>query len=97
MLIGVTAASFQKGHESNVAVAVAKRIASGVQETDEHRDSVQQIIKNAESWQILSLAAVFLAIVSWSVALWRREKHRGAWVVIVAFLALYVMLELILV
>jgi hypothetical protein len=95
--IGVTAAFFQKGLESNVAVTVAKRIASGVQETDEHRNSVQQIIENAERWQILSLAAVLLTIVLWGIAVWRREKLRGTWAIIVSLLALYVMLELMMV
>lgn len=97
MLIGVTAALFQKVHEGNVAITVAKRIASGVQETDEHRNSVQQIIQNAERWKILSLAAVFLAVVSWSIAAWRREKLRVAWMVVVSFLALYILLELMMV
>jgi cation transport ATPase len=97
MLIGVTAAFFEKGYESNVAITVAKRIASGVQETDEHRNSVQQIIQNAERWQFLSLTAVFLAMVSWSIAAWRREKLCGAWVVVVSSLALYILLELMMV
>ena len=94
MLIGATAAFVQKGHESAVGATVAKRVASGVQETDEHTNAVQRIIRDAEFWQVLSLAAVFSAIVSWGVALWRREKLRGARVVIVALFALYVMLEL---
>lgn len=76
MLLGVVAALVQKGRESAVGITVAKRIASGVQGTVEHQNAVQQIIRDAEIWQILSLAAVFLAFISWGVAVWRREKPR---------------------
>ena len=97
MLIGVTAAFVQKGYESKVAITGAKRADAGVQETDESRNEVQQIIRDAVHWADLSLAAVFLAFVSWGVALWRRERLRRAWMVIVVFFALYIMLELIMV
>jgi len=97
MLIGVAAAFVQKGRESMVGQTAAKRTAAGLHETEESRNEVQQIIRDAERWQVLSLAAVFLAIVSWSIALSRHERLRGGWMVVVVFLALYVMLELMMV
>jgi hypothetical protein len=97
LLVGVTAAFFQIVREGAVAATGAKRIAAGVQETDEHRNNLQQIIQDAERWQILSLAAVSLAIASWGIAVWRHETLRGAWVIIVSLLALYVVLELLIV
>ena len=97
MVIGVTAAFLQKVQESNVAVTVAKRIASGVQETDERRNSVQRIIQNTWRWQMLSLAAVFSAVASWSIAGWRRENCRVTRLIVASFLALYIGLELIMV
>jgi hypothetical protein len=97
MLIGVATAVVQKGRENAVAVTVAKRIASGVQETEEHWNNVRQIIQDAKSWRILSLVIVSLAIVSWGIAAGRGEKCRGIWIIIVSLLALFVAIELIMV
>jgi len=62
MLVGVAAAFVQKGYESNVAITGAKRTAAGVQETDESRNEVQQIIRDAVLWADLSLAGGFLGV-----------------------------------
>ena len=83
MLIAVTIAFVQKRRESGVAIVGARRAAAGAQVTDEYRNSVQQIIQDAERWAILSFAAVLSAIVSSGVALRRHETLRGAWVVVI--------------
>jgi hypothetical protein len=95
--VAVAAAFQQKGRESSVAITSALRIASGKKETDESRTNVQQIIQDAGRWQMLSVAAVLLAIVSWGIALWRREHSRWVRVCLVVLLTLYVMLELMMV
>lgn len=97
LIVGVTAAFVQKIREGAVAVTAAKRIASGVQETESHRNSIQRIIHEAQRWEMLGLAAVSLAVVSWGIAAWRREKHRGTWAVIISLLAFFVLLQLLMV
>jgi hypothetical protein len=89
MLIGVAAVLVEKRYEGAVAIAH--------KDTDESRNEVQQIIREAGVWQSLGLAAVVSAIVSWGIAVRRREKCRRAWMVIVCLLALYVLLELMMV
>jgi hypothetical protein len=96
MLVGVAAAFVQKNRESAVGVTVARRIAAGVHE-EGYRNEADQLIRDAQCWEVLGLAAVGLAIVSWMIALWRREKHRGTWAIIVSLFALYVGLQLIMV
>jgi hypothetical protein len=97
MFAAVTLALVQKKYESSVAVTVAKRYAAGIKETDEHQNRVRQIIRSAEGWQTLSIAAIFLAIVSWAITVSRSEKWRGARVILISLLALYVGLQLIMV
>lgn len=97
MLIAVAAAFVQKGSESNVAQAGAKRAAAGAPLTQEYKNHVARIIRNARHWQLAGLAAVCLAFASWSVALWRREKLRGFAAILVSLLALYVGLQLMMV
>ena len=96
MLLGVAVAFVQKGRESAVGQTAARRIATGVHENEYHNE-VQQIIRDAQCWADLSLAAVFLAIVSWAVAVRRRERRRGTWAILVSLFALYVMLQLMMV
>jgi hypothetical protein len=95
--LAVAAAFQQKGCESSVATTTATRLAAGEKATNASRINVQKIIQNAERWEMLSYAAVLLALVSWGIALWRREKSRWVWVCLVGLLALYVMLELMMV
>lgn len=97
LILGVTAAFFQKGRESSVAITGAMRFASGRPETNESRNEVQRIIQIAALWHSLSLAAVLLAILSWCIAIGRRENHRWVWVPVAVLLALYVLLELMMV
>jgi hypothetical protein len=97
MLVGVVTAFVQKGRESAVAVSGAKWFASGRKEPVKHENDVQQIIRDASRWAMLSLAAVVAAMVSWGVAVSRRERLRGSWAVIVSLLALWVGLQLIMV
>jgi hypothetical protein len=97
MLAGAAAAFVQKGRESAAAQTTARRVASGVQQTDADRNTVGRIIEDAHCWAHVSFAAVFSAIVSWGVAVVRREKLRWAWAGIVVLFAFYFLLELIIV
>ena len=97
MLVGVVTAFVQKGRESTVAISGAKWVASGAKEPIKHQDDVQQIIYDAARWAMLSLVAVLAAMVSWGVAVWRRERLHGSWAVIVSLLALWVGLQLLMV
>ncbi len=97
MLLGVAVAFVQKGRESAVARTAAKQIASGVQRTEADHEAVQQIIRDAERWEMAGFAAVFSALVSWAVAVSRREKPRGGGAALVSLLALYVGLQLLMV
>jgi hypothetical protein len=97
MLIGVATAVVQKARESAVAQTGARRAAAGLPVTKASQAEVQQIIREAHRWADVSLAAVFFAMVSWRVAVSRREKRCGANVVVVCLLALYVMLQLMMV
>ena len=85
LLMAVAVAFIQKQRESAVALAGA----TGGNE--------QQTVQEANYWMILSLAMVSLAVLSWVIAVWRREKQRWVWVPIVALLSLYVLLELMMV
>jgi hypothetical protein len=58
---------------------------------------LQQIIRDAERWQLLSLAAVFLAAGLWCAAGCRGEKPRGTRVILMSLLAIYIGLELLMV
>jgi hypothetical protein len=97
MLVGVVAAFVQKGRESAVAVSEAKWAATGRKEPVKHENDVRQIIHDASRWAMLSLAAVVAAMVSWGVAVSRRERLRGSWAVIVSLLALWIGMQLIMV
>lgn len=97
MVIGVASAFVQKGRESAVAVAVAKRIASGVRETQQHRNEVEYIISSANRWQAISLLAVIAAMGSWRIAVSRHERLCGSWAIIVSLLALWIGLQLLMV
>lgn len=97
MLIGVAAAFVQKGREGAVAMTGAKRAAAGLRATEESRNEVRQIIQDAHRWASVSLVAVVLAMVSWSVAVRRRERRCGTWAILVSLLAFYAGLQLILV
>lgn len=97
MLFGVAFAFVQKGRESAVARTAAKQIASGVQRTEADHEAVQQIIQDAEGWEITGFAAVLSTLVSWAIAVSRREKPRGGGAVLVSLLALYVGLQLLMV
>jgi hypothetical protein len=97
MLVGVAAAFVQKRRESAVTQTVAKRAAARFHGTEESRDEMQQIVREAELWALASFAAVFLAMLSWAVALSRFEERRGTWAILVSLLALYVGLQLIMV
>jgi hypothetical protein len=97
MLVGVVTAFVQKGRESAVAIAGAKWATSDRKEPVKHENDVQQIIHDANCWAMLSLAAVVAAMVSWAVAVSRREMLRGAWAVIVSLLALWIALQLMMV
>jgi hypothetical protein len=97
MLIGVAAAFVQKSRESKVARTGAIRAAAGLQPTEDSRIEVQQIIRDARYWQSASLTAVFLSILSWGIALTRRENTRASWAVLVSLFALYVALQLMMV
>jgi hypothetical protein len=97
LLVGVTAAILQKEREGAVAKAGAARIAARAEATEEYKSNVQHFTQAAEHWMMLSLAATFLAIVSWCIAIWRRENHRWVWVPVVVLLSLYVLLELMMV
>jgi hypothetical protein len=97
MLIGVMAAFVQKSCESAIAQSVAMRTAVGLQETEASRIEVQQDIRHTRYWQFASLAAVFLSMLSWGIALARREKACGLWAAIFAWLALYAVLQVIMV
>lgn len=85
LLMAIAITFIQKQRESAVAIAGATR------------GNVQQVVQEAKYWAILSLATVSLAILLWGIAIWRREKHRWAWVPVVVLLSLYVLLELMMV
>ena len=98
LLLGaVVVALIQKDRESAVAMLAARRVAAGTEATDEFKSNVQHTIRDAEHWGMLSLVVVSLAILSWGIAIWRREKHRSARFCVVVFLSLYVLLQLIMV
>ena len=85
LLVAVALAFIQKQHESAVAIAYVKG------------GNVQLHIQEAQRWFLISLVAVATAICSCGIALYRREKHRRTWVLIVVLLVLYVGLQLIIV
>jgi len=97
MLIGVMAAFVQKARESAIAQSVATRTVVGLQETEAFQIEVQQNIRHAHYWQIASLTAVFLSMLSWGIALTRRENTRGSWAVLVSLFALYAAIQLMMV
>ncbi len=97
MLVGVGTAFVQKGRESAVAITGAQWADSGRKDPVKHENDVQQIIRDAKRWAMLSLATVLVAMVSWGIAVGRCERLRGARALIVLLLALWVMLELIMV
>jgi hypothetical protein len=97
LLIAVAAAFVQKRYESGVAASGVGRIAAGVTETSESKGEVERLIWNARCWQMIGFGAALLALLSCGIAARSREKHRWVWVGIVVLLALYVLLELMMV
>jgi hypothetical protein len=97
MLVGVAAVFMQKARESAVGMTAAKRAAAGLHATEESREEVEHIIREAGLWAMASFTAVFLAMLSWAAALSRFEKRQGTWAILVSLLALYVGLQLIMV
>lgn len=86
LLIGAIAATFiQKQREKTVAIAGATG------------GNVQQAIQDARHWGVVSVVTVAVAILSWGIAIWRRETHRYAWVPVVLLLSFYVLPELMMV
>jgi len=72
--------------------------AMGAGVADMHENNVPSLLHSAEHWQVLSLAAVLAIMLSWGIAVRRREKCCGVWwVLIVSFLALWIGLELMMV
>ena len=97
LLLGaIVVAIIQKRREGDIVV-VATKMAVGTEGTEEDESNVQDAIQDAAHWEILSLAVVSLAILSWGIAIWRREKLRWAWPCVVVLLSLYVLLELMVV
>jgi hypothetical protein len=95
LLFAVASAFVQTGYESGVGTSGAKRMAAGLKETAESKSEVERLISNAGCWQSVGFAAVLLAFLSWGIAMWRRERHRWVWLVVL--LSIYVMLELLMV
>jgi hypothetical protein len=87
MLLGVIAAFFQKLAEGTVTADAAKGFVSGAR--------IGELIVVAERWTVLSYAVIFLAIVSWCTAVWRRESQRSMWVPVAILFCFYVLLELL--
>ena len=58
---------------------------------------MQQAIQDARQWGVVSVVTVAVAILSWSIAIWRRETQRWTWVPVVLLLSFYVLLELMMV
>ena len=89
LLLGaIVAVVIQKQCESAAAIAVAKAAT---------RSDVTHHLQDAYFWGKVSLAIVALAILSWGIALWCREKHQWVLVPAIVLLFLYVMLKLIMV
>ncbi|HBO43026.1 MAG TPA: hypothetical protein DD670_03645 [Planctomycetaceae bacterium] len=98
LLLGAVATAFiQKQYEGAVAVAAARRVALGIRTTDEHQDEARRLIRVAQVWEIVGFALVAPALLSWGIAIRRREKHRWAWPGVVVLLFLYVWLKLLMV
>lgn len=97
MLMAIATSFIQKRRESAVAIAGATRAAIGAERADEFEGDVRQNVEAAERWQMLSLAAVLLGVLSGGVAIWRREKPRWGWACVVVLLFLAVMLQLMMV
>ena len=86
LLIAAIVVTFiQKQRENAVAIAEATG------------GNVQQAIQDARHWGVASVVTVAVAVLSWGIAIWRRETHRWAWVPVVLLLSFYVLLELMMV
>jgi hypothetical protein len=94
MLIGIVAVIVQKSREGDAKELSARGRVAGILPMDDSQNAREQLMREVVVWQYASLAAVCLSIASWIVAVWRREKLRGSWVVFLAFFVFYVMLEL---
>ena len=85
-LLGVIVVAFlQKQHEGAIGITVA----SG--------SDPQQFIQCANDWRNVSFATAGLAILFWGISLWYQQKHRWAWMPVIALLLFYVLLQLLIV
>lgn len=96
-LVAVGAAFVQKRHESAVAIIGAARAAGGPKVAGAYEKNARQSIDAAERWRTGSLAAVALGILSWWVAVRRREKCWVAWAGVIVLLSLAVALQVMMV
>jgi hypothetical protein len=97
MLVSIATTIVQKRRESTIAMVAAARVAAGAGATDLYESKVRQSIEAAGRWRIVSLAAVAMGILSWGVAMRRREKCRWARACVIVLLAFVVALQLMMV
>jgi hypothetical protein len=97
LLMGTAAAFVQKHFEGKVGASVATRTATGLNDTDQTRSEVQSLIWKAECWKVVGAVAVSLTLLSCGIAAWRHEQCRWSWMCIIAILAVYVGLQLLMV
>ena len=98
LLLGAIVCTFiQKQHEAARVQAIARAMAQTREAGGDVRDVRQQYIPNAKYWAIANLITFVLAILSWSIALWYREKYRRVWGHVIVLFAFYVLLQLIIV
>ena len=110
LLLGaIVTSSIQKGHDSTAVIARA-RLAQRQNDIHENRESppevaaaadvdMRQLLQNAKVWGmvwgIVSIAVFALAIVSWAVAIWRREPGRWVRVPVVVLFVFWFLLLLL--
>jgi hypothetical protein len=97
MLAAIATTIAQKQCESTVAMVAAARVAAGAAGTDLYESKVRESMKAAERWRVLCFVAVALGVLSWGVAMRRREKCRWARACVIVLLAFVGALQLMMV
>ena len=98
LLLGAIAFTcIQQQCASAHAQAIAKAIAQRKETGGDVHDVRQQHLSNARYWAIANITTFALAILSWGIVLWLREKHRRVWGPAIVLFAFYVLLQFIMV